>query len=295
MRSLHSDHRISSRHRGFTLVEVSVAAALLGVVGVIMFGVLRSGMILSKQNAGLNLSSLRARQTIDRIGEQARYSIDQPILINSNGGAESGSTSNGVLVKRYIGGPYVIKETQGGSADIATTATQFVLEFRKDLSPPVVGDWILMETVTRPELEISAAAKIDQTEKIQRWRITTRTAINEAVRPGVYRVSGQLYRKEAFMFVATETGTNPRSELRHFARVVAATNFLQAANYRVLASGFRRIESTYFKRELKDGVNVITLSALVHSSGQDEYLDKNMQTTQFTTVPVRMQLRSVNQ
>ncbi|HEV7405346.1 MAG TPA: hypothetical protein VGO11_20550, partial [Chthoniobacteraceae bacterium] len=188
--------RTKLRQQAFTIVELTVAAALTGAVGLTVIGVLRSSAVLSSQNAGINISASRAREVIDQINDRARYALDQPVLINTDGTAATGSTADGVLLKRYLGAPFVVKEVNGGT-DIAATATQFVLEYRAGLPDPLVGDWILLESVARPELEISAVAAMTPSGAILRKLITTTTAVGEPLRPLSYRVGGSLYHKEA--------------------------------------------------------------------------------------------------
>lgn len=258
--------------------------------------VIYSAMILSRQNSGINLSSLRMRQMIDRIGEQARYSLEQPVLINADGTSASGSQADGMLLKRYGGGPYILKESGGTNGDIAATAKTFRLEFRKDLPTPGVGDYIMVEAATAPELEITAASKVEENSSVQRWSITTKTAVGELLRPSTYRVAAQIYRKEAFVFKAIEAGNNPRSELRHYKSVVGTTNFSQASNYRVLASGFRKLGNNgYFRNVTSNNLRTTVLSAVVHATGRDQYLDSMLKTKSYTTMPVELRLWAISQ
>lgn len=296
MRSLRSAQETRRQDRAFTVVEVLVTSALVGVVALAAYSILYSGLTLSRQNAGLNLSSLRMRQMIDRIGEQTRYSMQQPELIKTDGTPASGTAAEGLLLKRFLGTPYILKESGGSTGNIAETAKQFRLEFRKGLPAPSAGDFIIIDSPTAPDLEISAATKVEETSSLQKWQITTTTAVGEQLRPSVHRVAAHLYRKEAFVFVATETVANPRSELRHYSRVRTATNFSQKSNYRVLASGFRKAAGkNYFTNSTANALTSTTLTAIVHSTGREEYLDQALKTKNYTTVPIEVRLWAMRQ
>lgn len=285
----------TSRRRAFTLVETTIALAVFCAVGLVAFNVLRSGMLLSSQNVGINVSAMRSREIIDQIGERSRYAMEQPSLITATGADASGTTADGISIKVIVGLPYVLKASDGTTSDIPTTATQFVLEFRPDLTPPSVGDYILVESVSRPELEISAVSAMAAVGTTQRRLITTTTAIGEAVRPSYYRLTSSLYRKSAYVFVNTDATTNPRAELRYFYRVRGSTNFSTASNYVVMATGYRRLNNlTYFTSTTVDGANTTVLNAMVNSTVRSETVARGSNVSTYTTLPVQYRLWSVN-
>jgi hypothetical protein len=268
-----------------------VSAALLGVVGFVTFGVLHSSMILSGQNLGVNLSSFRGRQMIDRVDEHSRYGMAQPALINTDGTANASGAADGILVKRLVGSPYVVKNSDGTTADIPATATSFVIEYWNQLPDPQAGDFILMETIQRPELEISAVTNLTANGSVLRKQITTTIALGEVAKPSQYRVGGTIYKKEAFVFAAYEAGANPRCELRHFSRVRGTTNFSTASNYYVMANGFRKLNGqSFFTNATSNNVQISVLRALVHSSGKQEIVERNSTVSSSTTVPVQLRI-----
>ncbi len=268
-----------------------MAAALLGVLGLIGFSVLRSGMLLSGQNTNVNLSAARSRQMIDWIGERTRYALGQPSLLTAAGAASASLSDDGILVKTFGGAPYVVKEAGGSFGDIASTAKQFTLEYRPDLPEPVVGDWMQLDTVEQAQLEISAVSSLSAGAGITRRLVTTVTTLNETAKPSMYRVSASLYRKQAFIFVPTETGTNARSELRHYKAVRNGMSFSTAANYKVLANGYRKLNSqAYFTSTTIDGEAVTVLRAMVHSTGKAEYVERGKAASTFSTIPIQLRL-----
>lgn len=295
MNSLRTARRTSLRQRAFTFVELTVASALIGAVALTTLGVLRSGAVLSSQNAGINISSSRAREVVDRINDRARYSMEQPVLINADGSAATGTTADGLLAKRFLGSSYNLKDATGGTTDLAATATQFCLEYRNTLPDPTPGDYILLESVSRPELEIATVTNMTAVGSVLRKAITTTTALGEAVRPSAYRVGGQLYRKEAFIFVATDASSNPRFELRNYTRVVASTVFTTRGTSIQLADGFRRLQSqAFFTRTTSNGATTVVMRALANSSNRQEYVARGMANSTFTTVPIQSRLWSLS-
>ena len=102
--------------RGFTLVELMVSMAVVGVVGLVMLSVMVSTMKLSSANAATNISNYRMRQTLDRLAEIVHYGLDTPVLINSSGAAQTG-TADGLLVKNLLGGSYVFLNASGKTTD----------------------------------------------------------------------------------------------------------------------------------------------------------------------------------
>lgn len=280
-----------TKQRGLTFIELLVSTALVGVVGMVGFGVMRSGMVLSQQNSGINLSGLRSRQVIDRLGDQVRYSLAKPELITATGATTTAATADGIRVKRYLGGPYVLKDSNGGTTDITVSHKIFVVEYRADLPTPAVGDWLAVESATQPELEISAVATMTNSGALKRSKLTMVNAIGEAVRPSTTRIAGLLYRREAYLFVASEGGTNPRFALRRYPSVRSTTNFSLAANYEVMSLGYRRLNNAaFFSNITSSGVPALQLKTVAHATGQESYTEKRFKKTTTTTLPIQMRL-----
>lgn len=292
MNSSRISHRTNAD--GFTLVELMVAMALATVAGMMVFSVLTSSMKLSSQNMVTNISSQRARQTLDRVGEIVRFALDTPVLIKADGTAASGTTADGILVKNALGGPYVFKNSNGqADADIPSGATSFLVEYAPSagLEAPAVGDYFLLALATQPELEVATVSAASSTGSLSRVQITTKQGIPESAQPGNYTVAASRYRKEACLFA--QSGT--QWSLRHYSRVTSATNYASAASYRVLGTGFQKLGTqAWFTTVTADGTQACWLRAVARSSDHAEYAESISGRNTHTSMPVQVKLWNYN-
>lgn len=301
MKSSPTAHQTRRSQRGFTLVELAATGSLMGIMGMILFGVLRSGTVLSSQNTGINVSASRARMALDQIGDRVRYSMAPPVLINTSGAEVGGTTADGIMLKKLVGSPYVVKKSDATEADIASNTTLFCVEYQQELAKPLVGDWMLVESIERPELQITNVTEPEKfsspgsaTQNMRRVKVTTATALGEVARPAFYRVSAFLFRKQAFVFAPAD-GAGSRFELRHYNPVTASTNFSTASNYRVEADSYRRLSAQAFFTDLdSNGAKTTMLRAMVSSSSKTEYIARKSNTNTYTAVPIQLRLWSIN-
>jgi len=70
--------------RGFTLIEVLVAMSILGVVGLMVFLVLNSGMVLYAKNTAVNTAHQQARAGVDQMLQNIHSSVSIPQLVDSS-------------------------------------------------------------------------------------------------------------------------------------------------------------------------------------------------------------------
>jgi hypothetical protein len=271
-----------------------VSTALVGVASLILIGVLVSTMKLSSENAVTNISNYRARQTLDRLGEIVRYAQDTPVLINADGTVAAGSTSDGILVKNPLGGPYVFLNSSGKSTDdIASGSTSFMVQYSPSAgaNAPQVGDYFLLALSTQPELEVitvSAASTAGTTSSVV---ITTRQPITETASPGTYTVTAAHYRKEAYVFAQAGNSWT----LRHYPRVIATTNYTTAANYLQLGTGFQKLGTqSWFTTVTSNGTQASWLQAVARSSNHAEYVETISGHNTLTTMPVQVKLWNYN-
>jgi type II secretory pathway pseudopilin PulG len=290
MNSLLTNPRTS--RRAFTLVEIMVATVLVGAVGMIMFSVMITTMKLSTKNVVTNLSNHHARQTLDRIGEIVRYAQDTPVLINANGTTASGGTSDGLFVKNSQGGPYVFKNSNGqADADIPADAKTFNVEFATaaGLKAPEVGDFFSVALATQPQLEVVSVGNPTVSGSISKVHITTRQALGEIAKVSSYTAWASRYRKEAFIFV--QSGST-YSDLRHYGRITATTDYTDSASYKVVASGFQKLggQPWFTIGVTVDGTQSATLRALARSSNRTEYVESSSGRTTLTSMPIQIKL-----
>lgn len=281
--------RLRSSH-GFTLVELMVVSGLMGVVGLVGYAMLHTGMVLFTQNVALNMSGVRISQAVDRMTEAVRAAEEMPQLITNTGAAATGTTADGILVKRYLGGPYVIKKSDGTTDNIDLSTKIFQVEYATNtgVNDPAVGDYLKLDITSAPELQVAAVQVLtNPLAGTRKLKVTTTTAIGETVSPWAYRVAGYLHRREAYVFIAQSS----RRELRYYPKVTTGMSYSTAANYQVLGNGYDRLGSNpYFTRTTVNSMSVIALSANVHYSGESEYVDRVTGFKSFSTLPISTQL-----
>jgi len=65
---------------GFTLAEMMVAVGVLGLLGLVFFSVLKSGLVLFAKNTAVNIAHEEAREGINRLTRDIHASVSMPQL-----------------------------------------------------------------------------------------------------------------------------------------------------------------------------------------------------------------------
>lgn len=265
--------------RGLTYIELLVSMGVVGIIGMVMFGVLEGTMKLSSMNAATNISNYRMRQALDRLVETAHYGLDTPVLLDGSGAIlpATTTTSDGIQIKNFLGASYVFLNASGNTKDdITKGSTSFVVQYAASANngAPSVGDYFLLASSTAPELEVATVGKVTTNSGISSVPITTKTAIQETVTPSYYTVTASRYRKESFIFVQAAAGS-PYWTLRHYGRIVAATDYKVATTqYTALGTGFEKLgTNAWFTIVTDNGTQATWLRALVRSSSHAEYAE----------------------
>jgi type II secretory pathway pseudopilin PulG len=73
---------IPQQRSGFTVGEMMVAVGVLGLLGLVFFSVLKSGIVLFAKNTAVNLAHEEARQGINRLTRDIHASVSMPQLCN---------------------------------------------------------------------------------------------------------------------------------------------------------------------------------------------------------------------
>jgi hypothetical protein len=77
-------HIKDSSNSGFTAAEVAVATGVMAILGIVVFNVLNSGMILYAKNAAVNSAHEEAREGITRLTRDIHAAISVPQLRSSS-------------------------------------------------------------------------------------------------------------------------------------------------------------------------------------------------------------------
>jgi len=102
--------------RGFTLVEVLIAMGILGIVGLMIFLVLNSGMVLYAKNTAVNTAHQQARAGVDEMLQNIHSSVSIPQLVDSNlqpittiiDGSGNPVQAPGIEFQSFAGGPFPV-------------------------------------------------------------------------------------------------------------------------------------------------------------------------------------------
>lgn len=113
MRRASSSRRLT---RGFTLAEVSVAMGIALIVGLMIFLVLNSGMVLYAKNTAVNTAHQQARAGVDQMLQNIHSSVSIPQLVDSNlqpittiiDGSGNPVQAPGIEFQSFIAGPFPV-------------------------------------------------------------------------------------------------------------------------------------------------------------------------------------------
>ena len=102
--------------RGFTLTEVSVAMGIAAVVGLMIFLVLNSGMVLYAKNTAVNTAHQQARSGVDQMLQNIHSSVSIPQLVDSNlqpittiiDGSGNPVQAPGISFQSFVAGPFPV-------------------------------------------------------------------------------------------------------------------------------------------------------------------------------------------
>ena len=99
--------------RGYTLIEVLFATALIGVVGLIIYALLVTGTILGAKNTAINTAHQQARMAMLEMVQDLHSAISLPQLVDANGAplpapspGASPPSAQGISFQLWSQGPY---------------------------------------------------------------------------------------------------------------------------------------------------------------------------------------------
>lgn len=295
---------------GFTIVEMCIAVSIFIAVGALAYTMLVSSMTLLAKNLSLNASNTTVRATLDRLATEINQANgvkpsdpDSPknpgLLVDADGTPTSSTNgpSAGVVIDRYVGGPYIVGNP---SAGLAANATSFKLYYSTDslANPPspVKNDVVIMDGVTRALVASSttstgsfsaptpspipnpgACATVTLQSSLGNYtnpKITSGTAISWL--PSTQQTAYVLHRK-AFVVVPVNGVNGPPAELRMYPDAENLSDIINDSSKYVILS--REIGTMTY-----NGIAEHTPFSIVQRNGVD-----------FLNVSLRVEDRQFNQ
>jgi prepilin-type N-terminal cleavage/methylation domain-containing protein len=115
--------------RGFTLPEVLISMGIMTIVGLMIFLVLNSGMVLYAKNTAVNTAHQQARAGVDQMLQNIHSSVSIPQLVDSNlqpittiiDGSGAPVQAPGISFQSFAAGPFPVV------ADALATDTSITL------------------------------------------------------------------------------------------------------------------------------------------------------------------------
>ena len=124
---------------GLTLIELSVTAGLVGVLGLIIYSLLNIGMVLGAKNTAVNTAHQQARVAMLKMLQDLHSSVSLPLLMDV-----SGTQAAGISFQQWSMGPFkVVADT----ADLPGSQNFVMIALPAPTSPlPVASQRLIIPT-----------------------------------------------------------------------------------------------------------------------------------------------------
>jgi type II secretory pathway pseudopilin PulG len=145
-----------SKAAAYTLVEIMVTLAIVGVTGAGVFEILRAGTILFDKNTAINLSHSQSRFGLLELQQDMNSAVSTPELTDSTGTIISGTATGpaaGVSFQGYAGGPFCLY-VPSSTTPIAATATSIQV-ITGTAFVPLPGETIHIQYLPNTLLEVA--------------------------------------------------------------------------------------------------------------------------------------------
>lgn len=107
----------NSHISGFTLVELMIALGIFLMVGIAIWTVLHTVIVLSSKNEAVNLTHLEGREVVNRISREIRSSVSPLQLVDASFNAVSSTNqASGVVFQTVFRGPNQIHNNCNSSS-----------------------------------------------------------------------------------------------------------------------------------------------------------------------------------
>ncbi len=129
---------------GTTLLELSIAIGLIGVVGLSIYSILNVGMILGAKNTAVNTAHQQARIAMLQLVQDLHSAVSLPALTDENSvplpSPSPGVAAAGISFQLWAAGPYQI------CADAAADSTVIQIQLSAGDQVPKKGERIIVKS-----------------------------------------------------------------------------------------------------------------------------------------------------
>jgi hypothetical protein len=270
------------RQGGFSIVETLMGAAAATIVGIGIFTVLNTGMMLSARNLSLNATNNALRGSLDRAEHLLQHADSMPTLIDTAGNAVAGPAA-GIRFDLFVGAPYVLSVPVTG-----LPATTTVLSLQRSIDPlasppvPTVGDIVVIDgeaSTLRPRV---TAVTTGVADALLHQPLTTTLAapLGTAVSGSSTTLTAKLVRNVALIVMLN----GGKRELRYYPAFDLTSNLNDPTQYTVLTDqvGMQPDDATPFTIIQNQTKNFVNMSFRVRANRFDERL-QGKQSDQFNT------------
>jgi type II secretory pathway pseudopilin PulG len=131
--------KVSSRTAGFKLVELMITVALISVVGLVLYSILYTTLVLGAKNTAVNVAHQQARVAMVDMLQDIHSAISTPQLVDTDGttpwptpaAGQSPSPAPGVSFQLWSSGPHELKK------DVAVGDTKIEIIMNSVGNPPI--------------------------------------------------------------------------------------------------------------------------------------------------------------
>jgi hypothetical protein len=266
----------------FTLVEMMTGAVVASFIGVAIFSMTNTAMMMTARNLSENLTGNHERKSLDRIEQAIQQAYTMPVLINTTG-ASATSPAPGASFDYFVGSPYVLT-VSGSSLPASTTSLTLVRSTNSVVVAPVpsVNDVVMINgaaSTVRALISSVAAGSSGSTQ--QTITVTLASQLGSIISvPTSGVLTAVLVHKVAFIVMPAGSGY----ELRYYPNYETTTNLNTPSQYILLSDqiGLSTPDPTPFTLNQIESTNFVTLSLRVRSNVFDQRLNKK-QGDQFNT------------
>jgi len=270
----------------FTLLELTIAVGIAGVVSMLIGTYLSGSSLLFAKNISTNLTHNSVRSSVDKITQDVSQGYTAIKLITTAGVTVTSGSAAGVVFDEFRGGPYVVTYPGGTGLLGSATAITITRSTNATASPPipVAGDVILLDGAEDVRLVVGSvvAGVIDPVTLRQTLVVTLSSAPGTNILWQSTRTKlARLVRREAYVVVPIN-GTN---QLRFYHAAETITNFAAATGFSLVVKnvGIAVGDSTPFSVSTLDGLDFLKVTLRLRS---DQYGNRlaNKEANEFSAI-----------